>query len=259
MEKGEQEVWDTFWDAESFKEDLIMLQRVANSVIWERLDKLVVRRFGSFDGLEVLEIGSGVGIYSSLMVGKGARVTLLDYSEAALRRSRAFYKRRGLPARFVKEDALSLPASLLGKFDVSMSFGLAEHFYKQDRVRIIKSHLDALKESGLSIVSVPNRINFPYRLFKLVAERTGMWRIGREEPYSRYELGQICKYLGVRDYGFFGDSLLSSMSFLNPFTLVRKALRPREAKFMPRKRRERGTFLDQYTAYALVLYAYQSH
>ncbi len=249
------EVWDAFWETESFDADLVMLQRVANSIIWERIGKLIERRFGSFEGLEVLEIGSGVGIYSSLMAGRGAKVTLLDYSEAALKRARAYYKRRGLKARFVKEDALSLPSSLKGRYDVSMSYGLAEHFHKQDRMKIIKSHLDTLKESGFTIVSVPNKINFPYRLFKLVAERTGMWRIGHEVPYSRSELERICQHLKIQDYGFFGDSLLSSLDFLNPFSLVRKAFRPQKEKSSHRRRRERGTFLDQYLAYALVLHA----
>jgi 2-polyprenyl-3-methyl-5-hydroxy-6-metoxy-1,4-benzoquinol methylase len=97
-----------------------------------------------------------------------------------------------LPAKFLKHDALVLPVDLLGKYDISMSFGLAEHFRGVERTKIIKSHFDVLKKGGMAFISVPNRYNPPYRLSKFFAEHVNRWRVGAEIPYSRKELGDIC-------------------------------------------------------------------
>ena len=252
MQTNTPELWDRFWsEEETSEQERLFLLREENSVRWQRMECVVMREFGSFDDLKVIEMGAGVGTYAALMAKRGARVTVLDFSDLALARARSFFERNGLSAGFVQGDALSLPLDMLGKFDVSMSFGLTEHFRGADRVNINKAHVDVLRRGGVAFICVPNRYNPPYRIFKFVAERMGAWRVGQEFPYSRRELREICSRIGIREFEFFGDSVFSSLFFLSPIRAVKKVLGLKLK--VSRIRKQKGTILDPYLSYALLL------
>jgi len=200
---------------------------------------------------------------------RGARVTVLDYSPAALRRAARLFERLHIRADFIEGDALAPGEDLKGRHDVAMSFGLAEHFTGQQRRQIIGAHLDLVRAGGLAFVSVPNIANPPYRIHKWITERTRAWSVGEEYPFSRRELTDIAQSLGVREYGFFGDSLWRSKRFLNPLKwLPRKTPKraagesslsdgqsPRRGFRRRLPRVEKGTRWDEYISYALVLWA----
>ena len=236
--------------------DCLALANEEMGIRWQRLEACVARHFSFLAGLNVIEIGAGAGTNAALMARRGAEVTILDFASKALDRAREFFERNGLRAKFIQADALSLPAELPGQFDITMSFGLAEHFKGPDRVHIIQSHFDLLKPKGLTFISVPNRYNPPYRVYKFVAQKLGpeIWKVGEEYPFSRRELARICRECGGREFGFFGDSFFSSFRFLNPVQAVRKLLK-RKRRQVSQERKETGTFLDSYFSYALVLYA----
>ena len=126
------------------------------------------------------------------MAKRGASVTLLDYSPKALAKARELFAANGLEADFAEANALELPEDIRGRFDVAMSFGLNEHFTGAERDGIFKAHLDALRDGGVAIASVPNARNAPYRASKWLAERTGRWKLGVEVPFTRTELEEIC-------------------------------------------------------------------
>lgn len=109
-----------------------------------------------------------------------------------------------------------------------MSFGLTEHFKGEERININKAHFDVLRNGGLAFISVPNKYNLPYRIFKFVAELTGKWGAGEEFPYTRKELITICQQIGIKEYLFFGDSLIWSFNFINPIKVIRKVLKIKE-------------------------------
>lgn len=256
MERNTPELWDEVWAQSDGAPDAgRVLSAEARGVRWRRIGREVRRRMGDPAGLRVVEIGAGTGVGAALLALAGAQATVLDYSHGALERSRRFFGDASLPATFVRADALDLPGELTGAFDVSLSFGLAEHFAGESRRRIIAAHLDLLRPGGLAVVSVPNRHNLPYRFFKFAAERTGRWRVGEEYPFSRRELERLCRELGVEEWGFVGDSLLESVRFLIPtrvklwWARVRSGLRLPEPGPLP------GTFLDEYVSYSLVLLA----
>ncbi len=210
-----------------------------------------MENFGSFENLEVIELGAGSGIAAALMAKRGARVTLVDFSDEALKKSLDFYNRARLSAEFINADVLSLPGTLLNRFRVSMSFGLAEHFSGNDRMGVIKSHLDVLRSGGMFFVSVPNAHNLPYRIYIFLVEMMKKWGVPKEYPFSRMEFKAICRHLHIDQYFFLGSSLFSSFEFIDPSKLVRKLFKLKPA--LPRVSEERGTFLDQYLGYALVL------
>jgi 2-polyprenyl-3-methyl-5-hydroxy-6-metoxy-1,4-benzoquinol methylase len=250
------QLWDELWARGAGPdEDLYALAKERVGARFQRISHRVVQRFGGFQGLDVIEIGAGAGTNAALFGTLGSGVAVLDYSEKALERSRVFFERNRISAKEIHADALDLPTDLLGSFDVSMSFGLAEHFAGEDRVRIIRSHLDLLRPGGVTFVSVPNKANPPYRLYKLLTERTRLWNVGEEYPFSRREFESICSRLGVREYSFFGDSFLESLRFIDPVAAARKILRAKPRLDQKRLRRQRGTFFDDRFAYAIVLCA----
>lgn len=255
MKKNSPQLWDKVWEGNtSTEEDGFNLTKEENSIRWQRVEKIVLQEFGSFNNLKVIEIGAGAGTNGALMAKRGAKVTLLDYSVGAIKRAHEFFERCGLSAEFIKQDALSLPTNLLGKYDISMSFGLTEHFWGTRRKKINKAHFDVLRKGGMFFISVPNKYNIPYRIFKFVAEYIGRWRMGEEYPYSRKELRDICQQNGIIEYSFFGDSLFWSLYFINPFEIYKKKFKLKNHLNITRIKKEKGTFLDQYISYALVLY-----
>jgi 2-polyprenyl-3-methyl-5-hydroxy-6-metoxy-1,4-benzoquinol methylase len=255
VRKNTPQLWDEVWArAPASEEDLDALANERAGARFQRMTARVLDRFGGFENLDVLEIGAGAGTNAALFASLGATVTVLDYSDRALERSSVFFERNGITASQVHADALDLPSNLVASFDVSMSFGLAEHFVGEDRTRIIRSHLDVLRPGGVTFVSVPNTANPPYRLYKLLTQRTRLWNVGEEYPFSRRELESICSKLGVRDYSFFGDSLLESWRFIDPVAAARKILGAKPST-RTRARLQRGTRFDDRFAYALVLCA----
>ena len=246
------ELWDDIWRSSTTAEEhRANVAREELSIRWRRIEERVLRRFGRLEGLEVIEIGAGAGTNAAAMAKRGASVTLLDYSPKALAKARELFAATGLGADFVEANALALPDEVRGRFDVAMSFGLNEHFTGAERDRIFRAHLDALREGGVAIVSVPNARNAPYRASKWLAERTGRWKLGVEIPFTRTELEGICERLGVSDPEFFGDSFAYSLQFVNPVPYARRALGRPSTRV--RRRPERGTPLDERWSYATVV------
>ena len=240
--KNTPDLWDKLWDKEvSQDNDVFIIQKEEHSIRWKRILKIIYQQFNSFENLKVIEIGAGKGTYAALMAKKGADVTILDYSDKALTKARIFFKRNNLNANFKKEDALSISQELKNSYDVSMSFGLAEHFTGENRFKIIKAHFDLIKKGGITFISVPNKYNLFYRIWKYIAEKKNRWHWGEEYPFSRRELNKFCKKIKPVHYSFFGNSLFSSIRYFIPETNNSEI------------KDERGTFLDAYFSVGLNL------
>lgn len=263
MLKNTPNLWDECWNTEvSEEEDSYNLIKEANSIRFQRIEKLIINKFKAIDGLKVIEIGAGAGTYSALLAKKGAIVTILDYSEKALLRSKCFFERNNINAEFINSNALEMPPELFEQYDVAMSFGLTEHFLGDERFLINKNHFNLIKKGGVALISVPNRFNFPYRIYKFVAEIFGFWRVGEEYPYSRNELAGICKKCGIKNYLFIGDSAYNSLDYISPIRIIKK-LKIKKNGVKPKYdclniKPEKGSRIDEYFGYALVLCAFKS-
>ncbi len=256
-EKNSPELWDKIFKPRNELLDLYDLRKEELSMVYERMEKILLDKFGSLKGLKVVEVGAGRGVCSALLAKKGAEIYILDYSENALQQSRNFFVHNGLEAHFINSNALDLKSDLLSNFDISLSFGLAEHFRGESRKQIIKSHFLLLKKGGVSFISVPNKYCIPYRIFKSVAEFLKAWTVGEEYPFSRKELKEIAMSSGlVGDCFFTANSIYSSLGFLNPklayyYYFNKKPVITKEK--IKKLKKEKGTFLDEYLAYALIL------
>ncbi len=255
ISKNTSELWNNIWrNSNDLENHIADIYEEKNSIRWQRIENRVLKKYGSFENLNVIELGAGVGTYSILMAKKGSKVTVLDYSENALAKARKLFDYYQLSAHYVRADVLLMPDNLLNSFDISMSFGLAEHFRNEERIKAIKTHFDVLRKDGVTFISVPNKFNPPYRFYKFIAEKTGRWVVGEEYPFSRKEIRRILEEINVGRYEFLGDSLLSSLQFIFMIPGIRKIFKSgsKIAKHMFMKR---STPLDAYFSYALVLCA----
>ncbi len=250
-------VWDDVWsDPNLVTDDIIILEAERATIRWSRIVSRLMKEFGSLKNLKVIEIGSGIGTYAALLASEGAKSTLLDFSPKALKRAKDFFSNNTLKAKYFQGDALDLPAEILKtKFDISISVGLTEHFKGKDRIKINNQHFKVLKKGGIAIIIVPNKYNPPYRLYKYCSELFGTWKFGEEYPYSRLELSNFCHTFGYQLIGLFGDDLYQSIRFLLPANFLRRLFRVGTPNSLDSIHFERGTIIDDYLGYSLILMA----
>ncbi len=222
--------WDRVWAAGSdrLKERLFSAEQIKRQAAWSTAMRLL--RDVDPKSLSTIEIGAGAGTASTIFARMGARVTILDYAPEALTASEDLFRELGLTREPVLADALNPPAALRGKFDVSMSFGLAEHFEDASRIAIIKAHFDMLRPGGLAIITVPNSRCHPYRWWKAKKQRLGTWEWGLEIPFSEEELVSICETIGITDYSIVGSPFLQTLNFVTPFSRWKRSIEKRVLK-----------------------------
>jgi SAM-dependent methyltransferase len=186
--------WNERWEVEPF--DLDSPRDEARTLRWRAQERLVRERFGGFEGLRAIEIGSGRGLNAFLFAERGAKVTLLDNSTVALAQARELFDAHGVPVELVEADLFDLPADVRDSFDVSMSYGLCEHFLGERRLAVVRAHLEAVRPGGMALLGVPNRWSPVYRAWIWVLMRRGSWPLGTEVPFSAQELRTLAEAAG---------------------------------------------------------------
>lgn len=202
------ENWDRFWDAWDIRKTLEVVRTALSSARTRKMDMRIRKYLGCFEGLKVIELGSGMGTQSLIMSLKGAQVTLVDSSRNVLDRAKECFKRFGLSPTCCQTDIFCLPYHLFQKFDISMSFGTVEHFLQDDQRReSIKIHHRLLKDDGISFISVPNKMCPHYHLFSFMVKNMHLAKGPLEKPFDAFELAEYAKQAGFRYYETFGSSL----------------------------------------------------
>ena len=243
--KTDQGLWDKVWmkQATSSPEHRKAIEEEIKSVRWRKIEKELLNAGRAFEGLKVIELGSGRGIVSLLMGLKGAEVTLLDSSEVALGRAGLLFKDFGCDARFRNADIFDLPGDILGQFDIAMSFGLVEHFRGEERQQAMNAHYSVLRSRGTCFISVPNRFCLPYRFWKKSLELRRRWAYGFEDPFTRRELMKKAQAANFTSCTIIGSSFLNAIDRFFLFSALSRIGINTEV----------SSFLDYYFGYALVL------
>ena len=203
--------WDRQWQGEPI--NLAAPDEEARTPRWQAQERVVAAQLGGFAGLRVIEIGAGRGTNALLYARHGAQATLLDRSPTALEQAAAVFAAHGLPVELVEADLFALPAALHGAFDVSMSFGLCEHFLDERRLGVVRAHLDLLRPGGVAMLGVPNRYAPVYRLWIATLMARGSWPLGTEVPFSAAELRALATQAGGRPLpAAFGSFVASTVN-----------------------------------------------
>lgn len=200
------QIWDRIWrDAPDAAKDRAQLDREEQSDRWRRLATFLNDRFGRIQGLRTVELGAGRGDVSVLLAQRGADVTLVDYSDCALENARRRFEALNLTAKYVRGDLVGDLSHLRGRFDVSLSVGVVEHFRHSQRTTAINAHAVVLRNGGAAMVSVPNAWCAPYRAWKAYLQLRGWWPYGLEIPYSRRELSRRARKAGLTPVEIFAE------------------------------------------------------
>jgi SAM-dependent methyltransferase len=218
--------WDELWSAEPFDPAAPFAEE--RTPRWRAQERLVAGLFGGFEGLRAIEIGAGRGLNALLFARRGADVTLLDRSPVALEQARRLFGEHALPVTLREADLFELPPDLLGSFDVSMSYGLCEHFLGERRQRVVAAHLEVLRAGGLALLGVPNRYSPVYRLWMKALTARGSWPLGTEVPFSPSELAGLARAAGGEPleprFGSFAASVVNHGVNQALFKLGRRGL-----------------------------------
>ena len=220
--RSQLDVWEGIWRKTGLTEKRVRdkLRFEQTTMRWKAIRKAFVREFGSIQGLRTIELGAGTGDISMLLAAEGAKVTLFDASERALDIARFQLGVFGFEPEFVVGNFFELPDQVRGRFDAAVSYGVVEHFRGEDRYLAWKAHADTLRPGGMVAVSVPNALCLPYRLNKWRQEVTGTWPWGLEIPYTRAEMHEMAKRLGLAAWHINGSSFLRDWDqfLLTPIT-----------------------------------------
>ena len=229
------EIWDRVWLGHEMARIKKLSEAEFKSSRFRLLQSVLKEKFGSLQGLKVIEIGSGMGTNCLALSLLGVEPTLFDYSPVALRKAEMLFQSYGVKP--------------------GLSFGLAEHFSGDTRSEAIKAHLNLVRKGGIIIVSVPNRFCPSYRIFMGLFKLLRQWRLGIEIPFSRRELEQIASKLDATDIRVYGTNFCVSIDHHILFFLrypLQKARLPVPFTWFPDIRLP---FLDHHFGYALLLFA----
>lgn len=106
-------------------------------------------------GLQLLEVGCAASVWLPYFAKTyGFQVTGLDYSEIGCELERHILVDENVQGEVVCADLFSPPGTMLGAFDVIVSFGLIEHF--EDTPACIEALSRYLKTGGIMITNIPN-------------------------------------------------------------------------------------------------------
>lgn len=150
---------------------------------------------GQLDGKHICELGCGSGYPTLLMSQKGAKVTLVDFSENACRYAKqicTYLKIDPKSIDFKIEDAFSKTLDI-GKFDVVWNCGVIEHYEWDAAVNLIRVMSKHAKKGGKVMVTLPN-LCAPEMIYALTAVGKGS-----EIFYSHRMLKRIMEEAGLKN------------------------------------------------------------
>jgi ubiquinone/menaquinone biosynthesis C-methylase UbiE len=176
-------------------------------------------RITDLKGKKVLEVGAGTGRDSFTLVGLGAKVYQLDYSENALRIIASIARQENISVHPLCGDALALPFHE-ETFDIVIHQGLLEHFREPDAINLIKENVRVLKRGGLLLVDVPQRWHV-YTIMKHILIAFNAWFAGWEREFSIRDLRKILKSNGLTRTAEYGEWMYPSLLY----RIIREALR----------------------------------
>lgn len=149
--ENEASVWDNLWES-SESLDLKSIQRnielTKKSKTWLQYSEIVQEKLGGWKNVKAVEIGSGMGWHNFVAATEGAEVTFLDYSQPALDLARKRAEAFRLNATYIFGDAFEILKEGNNAYNLSWSFGTAEHFKGKKRQQFFQLHFDYLIPGG---------------------------------------------------------------------------------------------------------------
>jgi len=206
---NENSIWGSFWIRQAVSKEII--ENKMNSSVKKLLFSLISTNNFEIDKIRVVELGSGMGVNSLLLALRGANVTLVDNNEVALEKAQELYALFNIKPNIVCDDVFNFSKQHSNCYDLSMSFGLVEHFKEDYRKNAIKIHVDVLKNQGMAIISVPNSRCMTYQFWFQSLKVLNRFSAGYEQPFTKSELMNYGNSIGLTNLNVLGVNSLKSM------------------------------------------------
>ncbi|RDV81843.1 glycosyltransferase [Ammonifex thiophilus] len=193
--QAEQIKWDRYYASLPLLEEDEAIKRF-NAEFTKVVEKLLPA------GSSILEAGCGAGWQSlSLARLKKYKITLMDFSQEALKYARRIFERENLKAEFIQEDVFIQGEP---RYDLVFNAGVLEHYSFDKQVAFLKGM--ASRSLKYVMVLVPNRLCYWYWIWRIQKSGEGEWPFGKEIPLT--DLSPIFKAAGLRFLGqmFMGES-----------------------------------------------------
>jgi len=168
-DKAGKAYWDQVWIDHSIPVPVNPRLRNIDNYVNRRFHELFSMVFSGLDprNMFLLEVGCANSSWLPYFAQQfGFRVSGLDYSEIGCGQSRKILSNAGLSGEITCADFFLPPTSLLGKFDVVITFGVVEHF--ADTRSCIEALSRFLKPGGLLITNIPNMTGLIGNIEKIV-------------------------------------------------------------------------------------------
>jgi len=200
------------WDIDQADISLMtsQLMALANSVIWQHTQRILseIKKNKKEGIIKSIEIGSDLAKLSCLIGLWGGQTTLLESSHVTLKNAEKLAKHLELQPEIQCANALSLPESVIARYDLAVSVGLNEHFVNMARQQIFDAHYQVLNRGGWVLISVPNRHCISYRLAMQGYKWTNRWPKDLiEDPFTREELQMRMERAGFKEIDVWSGSV----------------------------------------------------
>jgi len=151
------EFWEEWWKRTRLPDPLDPLRPGLKNYVVRQFHQAFERIFAGYDtsSLELVEVGCAQSAYLPYFAKQfGFKVSGVDRSEMGCDRARMVLEREGVQGEIYCADFFSLPAHLIGRFDVVISFGVIEHFERT--AEALRAMARLLKPGGRMFDDIPN-------------------------------------------------------------------------------------------------------
>jgi 2-polyprenyl-3-methyl-5-hydroxy-6-metoxy-1,4-benzoquinol methylase len=156
-DKAGKAYWSSAWERSALAPAIDPDNLARGNFVVRHFHSLFRELFSESDVREasLLEIGCARSVWLPYFAKQfGLKVSGIDYSEVGCRQAEATLQREGVNGKILCEDFYSPSNSLIEKFDIVISFGVAEHF--TDTAQCITAFAKFLKPGGRMITIIPN-------------------------------------------------------------------------------------------------------
>ncbi len=168
-DKAGKAYWDNVWTDDALPLPVDPRQTNLDNYVNVRFHEFFSKTFEKIDPRDkiLLEVGCANSSWLPYFSQQfGFKIFGLDYSEIGCEESRKILLNADAPGEIVCADFFSPPASLLGMFDVVITFGVVEHFV--DTQSCIEALSKFLKPGGLLVTVIPNMVGLIGTLEKMI-------------------------------------------------------------------------------------------
>ena len=156
-DKAGPEFWEEWWKRTRLPAPLDPNRPGLKNYVVRRFHNTFEQLFKGYDtpSMELVEVGCAQSVYLPYFARQfGFKVSGIDRSEMGCERARMILAREGVKGEIYCTDFFSLPAELIGRFDVVISLGVIEHF--EQTAEAVRAMAKLLKPGGRIFNGIPN-------------------------------------------------------------------------------------------------------